>query len=77
MRFRLGRPKSAVDVEIDVCPVEQPSVDKYVWTYTSPVFPMTQVISTVGYSDLRMLSCVLILSFSISRGPHFGSLLFL
>ncbi|XP_011091631.1 F-box protein At4g00755 [Sesamum indicum] len=42
VRFRLGRPKSMVDVEIDVCPVQQPSVDKYIWTYTSPVFPMAQ-----------------------------------
>ncbi|KAL0397850.1 UNVERIFIED_CONTAM: F-box protein [Sesamum calycinum] len=42
VRFRLGRPKFMEDVEIDVCPVQQPSVDKYIWTYTSPVFPMAQ-----------------------------------
>ncbi|KAI3444609.1 hypothetical protein Pfo_001274 [Paulownia fortunei] len=42
VRFRMGHPKSIADVELEICPVQQPSVDKYVWTYTSPQFPMTQ-----------------------------------
>ncbi|KAL3814872.1 hypothetical protein ACJIZ3_016140 [Penstemon smallii] len=42
VRFKLGHPKSAADFYIDVRTLQKPCVDKYVWTYTSPEFPMTQ-----------------------------------
>ncbi|CAA2977741.1 F-box At4g00755-like [Olea europaea subsp. europaea] len=38
VRFRVGHPK----VPLDVQDVEEFSDDKYVWTYTSPEFPMAQ-----------------------------------
>ncbi|XP_051123318.1 F-box protein At4g00755-like [Andrographis paniculata] len=42
VRFRMGHPKCLKDWEIKVGPVPQPSADEYVWTYTSPEFPMSQ-----------------------------------
>ncbi|GFP93049.1 F-box protein at4g00755 [Phtheirospermum japonicum] len=43
VRFRMGHPKSVENVEMGICPVDQPSLDKYVWTYTSSEFPMAQI----------------------------------
>lgn len=46
VRFRVGHPK----VPLDVQDVEEFSDDKYVWTYTSPEFPMAQVSYLFGLS---------------------------
>ncbi|GER57465.1 F-box family protein [Striga asiatica] len=42
VRFLMGHPKSVADVEIGICPLDRPSLDKYVWTYVSPWFSMKQ-----------------------------------
>ncbi|XP_060218779.1 F-box protein At4g00755-like [Lycium barbarum] len=44
VRFRLGYPKSSKDdSDILKMPQQQPADDKFIWTYTSEEFPMTQV----------------------------------
>ncbi|KAL3649521.1 hypothetical protein CASFOL_005924 [Castilleja foliolosa] len=42
VRFRMGHPKSIENLEMGICPIDRPSLDKFVWTYTSPEFPMAQ-----------------------------------
>lgn len=46
MRFRVGHPNVKIDVESDngheSAPAQGSSCDKFVWTYTSPVFPVAQ-----------------------------------
>ncbi|CAA0820793.1 F-box protein [Striga hermonthica] len=42
VRFLMGHPKSVADVEIGICPIDRPSLNKYVWTYVSLWFPMKQ-----------------------------------
>ncbi|KAF5946334.1 hypothetical protein HYC85_016562 [Camellia sinensis] len=48
VRFRMGHPRSPEDVESDPrnLPLQHPADDKFIWTYTSQEFPMTQ-ISTI------------------------------
>lgn len=47
MRFRLGHPKQPMELERNRTDefggVKEPFSDKFVWTYTSPEFPMAQV----------------------------------
>lgn len=40
VRFRLGHPKNSLDI-LQV-PQQQPADDKFIWTYTSEVYPMAQ-----------------------------------
>ncbi|KAL3536875.1 hypothetical protein ACH5RR_000241 [Cinchona calisaya] len=44
VRFRMGHPKSAMEVENDLSrlPLQQPADDKFIWTCTSQEFAMTQ-----------------------------------
>ncbi|KAL7238796.1 hypothetical protein ACSBR2_004820 [Camellia fascicularis] len=44
VRFRMGHPRSPEDVESDPrnLPLQHPADDKFIWTYTSQEFPMTQ-----------------------------------
>ncbi|XP_027115094.1 F-box protein At4g00755 [Coffea arabica] len=44
VRFRMGHPKSPTDIEDDLSylPLQQPADDKFIWTYTSEEFAMTQ-----------------------------------
>ncbi|XP_059634113.1 F-box protein At4g00755 [Cornus florida] len=44
VRFRVGHLKSPMDMGSDLIdlPLQQPADDKFVWTYTSQEFPMTQ-----------------------------------
>lgn len=46
VRFRMGHPKSKKEISIEArdLPLQKPVDDKFVWTYTSPVYPMIQVI---------------------------------
>ncbi|XP_016511733.2 F-box protein At4g00755 isoform X2 [Nicotiana tabacum] len=71
VRFRLGYPKSARD-ESDLLqlPQQQPADDKFIWTYTSEEFPMTQencfqrfnlpepVLCIGGYLQIQLLGRV-------------------
>lgn len=44
VRFRVGHPKSPTEIENDLSdlPLQQPADDKFIWTYTSEEFAMTQ-----------------------------------
>ncbi|CAA0842620.1 F-box protein [Striga hermonthica] len=42
VRFRLGHSKLLSEADIDTFLINRPSLDKYVWTYASPWFPMRQ-----------------------------------
>uniref|UniRef100_A0A5B7BB74 F-box domain-containing protein n=1 Tax=Davidia involucrata TaxID=16924 RepID=A0A5B7BB74_DAVIN len=44
VRFRMGHPKSPVDIESDLMdlPLQQPADDKFIWTYTSQEFLMAR-----------------------------------
>lgn len=71
VRFRLGHPKSSKD-ESDLLkmPQQQPADDKFIWTYTSEEFPMTQekcfqrfnlpepVLCVGGYLQIQLLGRV-------------------
>ncbi|KAJ8565421.1 hypothetical protein K7X08_007997 [Anisodus acutangulus] len=71
VRFRLGFPKSSRD-ESDLLkmPQQQPADDKFIWTYTSEEFPMTQakcfqrfnlpepVLCIGGYMQIQLLERV-------------------
>ena len=43
VRFRMGHPKSSSDIDRDFLEAQEDANDKFVWTYTSQTFPMTQV----------------------------------
>lgn len=50
LRFRMGHPKSLKDIESNVAGESKfvrGLIDKFVWTYTSPEFPMLQVSCTI------------------------------
>lgn len=53
VRFRMGHPKSrkVVSNELQYLPLEKRYDEKFVWTYTSPVFPMIQVIFYPGWNS--------------------------
>ncbi|CAN4111705.1 unnamed protein product [Withania somnifera] len=71
VRFRLGHPRSPRD-ESDLLkmPQQQPADDKFIWTYTSEEFPMTQekcfqrfnlpepVLCVGGYLQIQLLGRV-------------------
>ncbi|KAF3674244.1 putative ATPase ASNA1 -like protein [Capsicum annuum] len=71
VRFRLGHPKSLRD-ESDLLkmPQQEPADDKFIWTYTSEEFPMTQekcfqrfklpepVVCVGGYLQIQLLGRV-------------------
>lgn len=42
VRFKLGHPKSKSEIEYDFMESQECADDKFVWTYTSPIFPMAQ-----------------------------------
>ncbi|KAL3618678.1 hypothetical protein CASFOL_037497 [Castilleja foliolosa] len=46
VRIRMGHPKFIENVEMGICQVDQASLDKFVWTYTSSEFPMQQISSS-------------------------------
>lgn len=55
VRFRVGHPNVKIDVESDnglesVAAQARSFCDKIVWTYTSPEFPLVQVINSSGIS---------------------------
>ncbi|XAR63097.1 hypothetical protein NMG60_11022921 [Bertholletia excelsa] len=72
VRFRMGHPKSPKDVENDLkeLPLQGPADDKFIWTYTSQEFPMTQenclqkfklpepVLCIGGYLQIELLGRV-------------------
>lgn len=41
VRFRVGYPKNANEIEVDAS--QKSADDKFLWSYTSPLFPMMQV----------------------------------
>ena len=51
VRFRMGHPKSPTDIEDDLSylPLQQPADDKFIWTYTSEEFAMTQVLNCIFF----------------------------
>ncbi|KAK4418691.1 F-box protein [Sesamum alatum] len=72
VRFRIGHPKSPREIgsDLDRLPLERPADDKFVWTYTSPEFPMVQenrlqpfklpkpVLCVGGYLQIELLGRV-------------------
>ncbi|PHU29207.1 hypothetical protein BC332_01300 [Capsicum chinense] len=71
VRFRVGHPKSLRDVRALLkMPQQQPTDDKFIWTYTSEEFPMTQekcfqrfklpepVLCIGGYLQIQLLGRV-------------------
>ncbi|KAL3814871.1 hypothetical protein ACJIZ3_016139 [Penstemon smallii] len=72
VRFRMGHPKSPREIERDLqyLPLQKPGDDKFVWTYTSPEFPMVQenrlqpfklpepVLCIGGYLQIELLGRV-------------------
>lgn len=47
VRFRMGHPRNPGEIDNDLreLPLQLPADDKFVWTYTSPEFPMNQEIT--------------------------------
>ncbi|OIT04517.1 PREDICTED: F-box protein At4g00755-like isoform X1 [Nicotiana attenuata] len=70
VRFRLGHPKISDENDILQVPQEQPADDKFIWTYTSEVYPMVQenrlqqfklpepVLCIGGYLQIELLGRV-------------------
>lgn len=72
VRFRMGHPKSPREIGSDLhhLPLQRPADDKFVWTYTSPEFPMVQenrlqpfelpepVLCVGGYLQIELLGRV-------------------
>lgn len=71
VRFRLGHPKNSLDEnDIVQMPQRQPADDKFIWTYTSEVYPMEQknclqqfklpepVLCIGGYLQIELLGRV-------------------
>ncbi|KAL0428931.1 UNVERIFIED_CONTAM: F-box protein [Sesamum radiatum] len=72
VRFRMGHPKSPRELGSDLhhLPLQRPADDKFVWTYTSPEFPMVQenrlqpfelpkpVLCVGGYLQIELLGRV-------------------
>lgn len=51
VRFRMGHPKFFEELSdmLDICAsCHIPADDEFIWTYTSPEFPMTQVSSILA-----------------------------
>ncbi|XP_051122681.1 F-box protein At4g00755-like [Andrographis paniculata] len=72
VRFRIGHPKPSSEIgnTLDHLPLQKPADDKFVWTYTSPEFPMMQanvlqpfklpepVLCIGGYLQIELLGRV-------------------
>ncbi|XP_042066308.1 F-box protein At4g00755-like isoform X2 [Salvia splendens] len=72
VRFRMGHLKSPREIgdDLQCLPLQKPDDDKFVWTYTSPQFPMTQenclqpfklpdpVLCVGGYMQIELLGRV-------------------
>ncbi|KAF4386769.1 hypothetical protein F8388_006724 [Cannabis sativa] len=56
MRFRLGHPKSPIDLKN--FPVKEPCDDKFIWTYTSEVFQMAQKNSLQMFKLPKPVLCI-------------------
>ncbi|XP_062090237.1 F-box protein At4g00755 [Humulus lupulus] len=56
MRFRLGHPKSPIDLEM--FPVNEPCDDKFIWTYTSEVFQMAQINRLQKFKLPKPVFCI-------------------
>ncbi|XP_076940884.1 F-box protein At4g00755-like [Bidens hawaiensis] len=42
VRFRMGHPKSLKELNYDFIEAQECADDKFIWTYTSPIFPIMQ-----------------------------------
>lgn len=51
----MGHPKNQIGMESDLSylPLDEPADDKFIWTYTSQEFTMTQVNSIVKKASYR------------------------
>ncbi|PIN16220.1 hypothetical protein CDL12_11130 [Handroanthus impetiginosus] len=72
VRFRVGHPKSSSEIGnyLQMLPLQEPADDNFVWTYTSPEFPMVQenrlqpfklpepVLCIGGYLQIELLGRV-------------------
>nr|GLL40662.1 F-box protein At4g00755-like [Ipomoea trifida] len=70
VRFRMGHPKSSKEIDCLDVPTDQPADEKFVWTYTSEEFPMSQenrmqtfklpepVLCIGGYLQIELLGRV-------------------
>ncbi|KAL3517096.1 hypothetical protein ACH5RR_023998 [Cinchona calisaya] len=72
VRFRMGHPKSQIQIENDLAflPLQQPADNKFIWTYTSEEFAMTHeyrlqqfklpqpVLCIGGYLQIELLGMV-------------------
>ena len=65
VRFRMGHPKSPNDLGCRLMGDPLPSADDtFIWTYTSPEFPMAQVCSSTTFC----ISCFSLLFFWVCVG---------
>ncbi|KAM0011364.1 hypothetical protein Hdeb2414_s0064g00765901 [Helianthus debilis subsp. tardiflorus] len=70
VRFRMGHPKSWKDLNYDFIEAQECADDKFIWTYTSPMFPVAQekclqtfnlpapVVCIGGYLQIELLGWV-------------------
>lgn len=63
----MGHPKDLMEVEnvdTDEFPAHQESAgDKFLWTYTSPEFPMAQVSSYMGFIHIVQILVLLLVKY--------------
>lgn len=66
VRFRYGHPKTPEEFKNPKqFPFDKPADDKFVWTYTSPEFPMLQVIYLKVYIVFQMVLVVALIIFDL------------
>ncbi|KAJ0435133.1 putative F-box domain-containing protein [Helianthus annuus] len=70
VRFRMGHPKSWKELNYDFIKAQECADDKFIWTYTSPMFPVAQenclqtfnlpapVVCIGGYLQIELLGRV-------------------
>ncbi|KAG8391765.1 hypothetical protein BUALT_Bualt01G0221000 [Buddleja alternifolia] len=58
VRFRIGHPKSPREFNLQRFPLQNSASDKFVWTYTSPEFPMAQENSLQSFKLPEPVLCI-------------------
>ncbi|KAL8229770.1 hypothetical protein R6Q57_014670 [Mikania cordata] len=58
VRFRLGHPKSWKDLSYDFMEAQECADDKFIWTYTSQLFPLAQENRLQRFKLLEPVVCI-------------------
>ncbi|KAJ9563470.1 hypothetical protein OSB04_008630 [Centaurea solstitialis] len=58
VRFRMGHPKSWNEIEHDFMESQECANDKFIWTYTSPMFPVAQENSLQKFKLPEPVVCI-------------------